>query len=550
MHNGRARRIAPAAIALFILVAGTAALGGGPAARANASSRQAFATPIQHVVVILEENRSFDNYFGAFPGLGTSCGAAHVACGINTAVCLPDPANATCVHPYLMRNSGNSNYVHDLPHDANSEITDVDGGKMDGFITAEQKRCGCKLSEAMAYFDGKDVPVFWRYAKNYALQDNFFEPVIGWSFPAHLFMLSEWSATCTSQTDPMSCSSAPNPYVPRAWSKTWPGLTLPWTDMTWLLHKNGVSWAYYVANGTEPDCDPTGCTQASQDPGTPSWWNPLPWFLDVQQDGQLGNIRGVSSLFSDLSSGSLPNVSWIVPNNVQSGHPPKGTNPASEAYVVSLINAIEASSAWKSTAILLAWDDWGGEYDHVRPPTVDGLGFGLRVPSILISPYAKKGYIDNAVQTFDTYNKFIENNFLNRERLDPATDQRPDSRPSVRESNPILGGLTNDLDFTQSPAAPILFPTLSLPSSITPGAAVTVSGAHFAPGDTVQIMVNCGAPDCNQGTVVKQVQASATNGTFTTTFTAPSTLAAGTDYVSAEGTDALTYFAVNSTTVS
>jgi phospholipase C len=109
---------------------------------------------------------------------------------------------------------------------------------------------------------------------------------------------------------------------------------------------------------------------------------------------------------------------------------------------------------WNSTAIFLTWDDWGGFYDHVRPPVVDGAGYGIRVPSIVISPYARKGYIDHQILSFDAINKFIEDDFLHGERLDPADDGRPDPRPDVRENASVLGSLTADFDFTRSPRPP------------------------------------------------------------------------------------------------
>jgi phospholipase C len=113
---------------------------------------------------------------------------------------------------------------------------------------------------------------------------------------------------------------------------------------------------------------------------------------------------------------------------------------------------------WKSTAIFLAWDDWGGFYDHVVPPAVDRYGYGLRVPSLVISPYARKGFIDHQVLSFDAYNKFIEDDFLNGQRLDPATDGRPDPRPDVRENAPLLGNLIDDFNFNQKPRRPVLLP--------------------------------------------------------------------------------------------
>ena len=128
------------------------------------------------------------------------------------------------------------------------------------------------------------------------------------------------------------------------------------------------------------------------------------------------------------------------------------------------------SPDWSSSAIFLAWDDWGGFYDHVAPPTVDANGYGPRVPALVISPYAKHGYIDHQVLSFDAINKFIEDDFLGGARLDPRTDGRPDPRPDVREDEPILGNLEADFDFDQPPRPPVLLPLHPPPGpASTPG---------------------------------------------------------------------------------
>jgi phospholipase C len=116
------------------------------------------------------------------------------------------------------------------------------------------------------------------------------------------------------------------------------------------------------------------------------------------------------------------------------------------------------SPDWDSTAIFLAWDDWGGFYDHVKPPTVDAQGYGLRVPALVISPYARRGFIDHQTLSFDAYLKFIEDDFLHGQRLDPKTDGRPDPRPDVRENASILGNLARDFDFARAPRPPLLLP--------------------------------------------------------------------------------------------
>jgi phospholipase C len=165
----------------------------------------------------------------------------------------------------------------------------------------------------------------------------------------------------------------------------------------------------------------------------------------------------MKNLFKLAKRGTLPSVSWVVPSQRVSEHPP-GLITAGQTFVTSIVDAIMRSKDWRSTAIFLAWDDWGGFYDHVVPPKVDVNGYGLRVPGLVISPYARRGYIDHQTLSFDAYAKFIEDDFLSSSRLDPATDGRPDPRPTVRENVPILGNLASDFDFHQKPRPPLLLP--------------------------------------------------------------------------------------------
>jgi phospholipase C len=231
-----------------------------------------------------------------------------------------------------------------------------------------------------------------------------------------------------------------------------------WTDLTYLLHKYGVSWRYYVFKGKEPDCREDGeifCTSHQQAAKTPGIWNPLPWFETVRQDHQLKNITSVTHFFEAARSGTLPKVSWIIPNDRVSEHPPARIS-AGQAWVTSIVNAIMRGPDWRSTAIFITWDDWGGFYDHVVPPVVDRNGYGLRVPGLLISPYARRGYIDHQTLSFDAYLKFIEDRFLRGQRIDPTTDGRPDPRPDVRENEPLLGNLAYEFNFRQKPRPPML----------------------------------------------------------------------------------------------
>lgn len=503
---------------------------------------------IKHVVIIMQENRSFDSYFGTFPGAD----GIPMKNGVPT-VCVPNPASGNCQKPYLDNTDKNAGG----PHGQTNAAADIDGGKMDGFIVqAEKSMKGCAADspdcgggqgvDVMGYHNATSIPNYWTYAKDFVLDDHLFESNASWSLPEHLFLVSEWSAKCSKAGDPQSCVNAlQSPGNPpdqasasgiigkcRNGSKTAAcqkalkkdgidqqleqqlqslikqncqlepayqsttdsynsltftmceraiqSATIPdklkqsltkadnslappdyaWTDLTYLLHKQNVSWGYYVMNGTEPDCEDDSdvtCASVPQNAHTPGIWNPLPYFTTVQQDGQLQDIQSLNNFYTAAKNGSLPAVSWITPAGVVSEHPPALVSRG-QGYVTGLVNSVMKSPDWNSTAIFLCWDDWGGFYDHVKPPVVDQNGYGLRVPSIVISPYAKQGYIDHQTLSQDAYVKFIEDDFLGGERLDPQTDGRPDPRPDVRENNSLLGNLENDFDFNQKPRKPVILP--------------------------------------------------------------------------------------------
>jgi phospholipase C len=467
--------------------AGLAGAGAGEAAGAPVSpTASPAAGKIQHVVIIMQENRSFDSYFGSYPGAN----GIPMSNGVPT-VCVPDPATGKCVKPFhdpFDRNQGG-------PHGAASATADVDGGKMDGFISqAEHAKqtcgdpndpaCGGGSTDVMGYHDQREIPNYWAYAQNFVLQDRMFEPNASWSLPEHLFMVSEWSALCTS-ADPFSCVNALDaPGLPPDFNnngKPRPAPFYAWTDLTWLLHKNNVSWAYYVMSGTQPDTaddEEMATPTAVQNPKTPGIWNPLPFFTTVQNDGELGNIQDLSQFYAAAQNGTLPAVSWICPAGRFSEHPAALVSEG-QNYVTGLINAIMQGPDWNTTAIFLAWDDWGGFYDHVVPPVVDQNGYGLRVPGLVISPYAKQGYIDHQTLSFDAYVKFIEDLFLGGQRLDPASDGRPDPRPTVRENAGALGDLMNDFDFSQTPRPPLILPAGPIEACTADDITLCLQGTRF-----------------------------------------------------------------------
>jgi phospholipase C len=473
---------------------------------------------IRHVVVIMQENRSFDSYFGTFPG----------ADGLprrrgRFTVCVPDPRLGVCQRPYHDPHQINGGG----PHGGGSFYRDRAAGTNRGFIASAERPSGrgcgrrvfvCRPSspaDVMGYHDAREIPNYWRWARDYVLQDHLFQPDASWSLPSHLFMVSEWSARCSRPGVAASCVNdevlggfhtkaiagptaataaqtrrelvraapclfahgvphgtgpLPDVHSPRlaAAIAACPGLLPPplaealisrvnyaWTDLTWLLHAHHVSWRYFVAPGRSPDCvdGDVSCHPRHQSAGTPDIWNPLPSFTTVRLDHQVHNVSGVHRFLRDARYGTLPAVSWVVPDQRHSEHPP-ATPAAGERYVTRLVDAVMRGRNWRSTAIFLTWDDWGGFYDHVSPPRIDRNGYGFRVPGIVISPFARRGFIDHQRLSFDAINRFIEDDFLGSARLDPRTDGRPDPRPTVRENARGLGDLVRDYNFSQAPRRP------------------------------------------------------------------------------------------------
>jgi phospholipase C len=424
---------------------------------------------IDHIIFIVQENRSFDEYFGTFPGAN----GIPMTGGVPS-VCMPDPAGG-CDRPYHDTNLVDQGG----PHGQAGSIIDINGGKMDGFVRSLRIiGNGCEhhpteppcpqatngpqgQPDVMGYHTAKEIPNYWAYAKHYTLQDRMFAPVDSWTLPSHLYLVSGWSATCPNLTDAMSCRSDlkyPGGQYAGKWKIWTPAFGGPrpyvWGDITWLLYRHGVSWAYFVGPGTciAPPCGKVAGVE------TAPVQNPLPGFQSVKVTGQLDNIRPNNEFFAAARGGDLPSVSWVMPVTDRGEHPPDSI-AAGMSWVTSIVNAVMQGprDQWLHTAIYLTWDDWGGFYDHVKPPVVDQNGWGLRVPGILISPFAKQG-IDSQLLSFDAYLKLVEDRFLRSDRIDPKTDGWPDSRPTVRENVPILGDLAKEFDFSQKPIPPLILP--------------------------------------------------------------------------------------------
>jgi phospholipase C len=428
-------------------------------------------TKIKHVIIVTQQDRSFDSYFGTYPGAD----GIPMKNGVPT-VCLPSPGSE-CSRPFHDTADNNSGG----PQTRSDALADIDGGKMDGFVRQRSlATTACRVTydpacvpggktDVMGYHTAAEIPNYWTYAKDFVLDDHMFAPVRSWSLPASLYGMSAWSARCTTRRAISCVNNVDGPYsitrfnhaVKKRLSGGKAYTNVSWTDITWLLFSHNVSWRSYIETGVEPDCTKDAyeaCHQPQVNAQTPGIWNTLALATDVQHDHQLRNIGDLQSYFTAAKTGTLPAVSWVTPSGTTSEHPPASVHRG-QAHVTSVINAAMKGPDWDSTAIFLVWDDWGGFYDNVAPPAADLNGFGPRVPALVISPYAKRGYIDHQVLSSDAYLKFIEDDFLGGARLDPSTDGRPDGRPNVREDSALLGNLVEDFDFSQKPRPPVLLDT-------------------------------------------------------------------------------------------
>jgi phospholipase C len=419
---------------------------------------------IEHVVFIVQENRSFDHYFGTFPGAD-----GIPMRGGEPTVCNPDPVLGECVPPY----HDETLVDHGGPHGHYHSHVAVNDGAMDGFIDVlvagpgdcadDRSLAACHgmlgpqgQPDVMGYHTDREIPNYWRYAEEFVLQDRMFAPADSWTLPSHLFLVSAWAASCSDPRDPMSCES----------DLELEGVTdlqrrgehppiYAWTDITYLLTEAGVSWAYYV--GDDTCLNPDQFCNKIRDEGTPPAQNPLPSFTTVHEQDTFDRIQTHGDFYDAVEDRTLPTVTWMMPSGLDSEHPGNGAPVTKgQRHVTEVINAIASSPLWYRTAIFLTWDDWGGFYDHVEPPRVDENGYGIRVPAMMISAWAKGGTIDSQTLSFDAYLKLIEDLYLDGSRLDPETMSRPDSRPTVREDVRILGDLREEFDFEQDPIPPLI----------------------------------------------------------------------------------------------
>jgi phospholipase C len=364
-------------------------------------------TPIRHVISILQENHTYDNYFGTYPH----------GDGLPGRVCMPvDPKRpkGACVKPFHI--GDNDVLPSDLDHSSATAKLQYAGGRLNGFIHALNLR-NQDGRLAMGYRDGRDLPYYWNLADEYVLFDRFFSSTAAGSFLNHVYWVAASGGAGYDRSPPGGLGKLPTIFD--------------------RLEERGVSWKFYVQN-YEPQLTFRTMSKFPGNRAAQVVWVPLLNYARYVDNPRLfRHIVPLDQYFDDLRRGTLPAVSYIAPSG-PSEHPPSNLE-SGQAFVRTLVNALIESPAWPSAAFLLAYDDWGGWYDHVRPPQVDEHGYGFRVPALLISPYAKRGVVNHTQLDFTSLLKFIEQNW----RLRPLTARD-------RAANSIASGL----DFTQPAREP------------------------------------------------------------------------------------------------
>ncbi len=362
---------------------------------------------------LIKENRTYDHMFGTFPG------GNGVTVGMDQGV----------ERPLVRGTDGRT--PGDIPHCYQCALAAWNDGAMDGFDQGEHG------DWAYTQLRKNQLPNYWHWAKEFVLFDNFFASAHGPSFPNHLYSIAATSGGAhdnprripgvTHGSNTFGCDAPPEQLVEVEDSEGRIKKVHPCFDFQTegdLLNRAGIPWAYYAASE-----DQRGYIWSAYSAIRRYRENPDKWQR---------HMFPVDNVVQDILANKLPPVTWVTPRFEVSEHPEYNFCHG-ENWSTKVINAIMRSDMWESTAIFLTWDDYGGFYDHVAPPQVDGFGFGIRVPTIVISPYAKEGAISGELGEFSSVLRFIEDNW----GLNQLT--RRD-----REATPMLSAF----DFDQEPREP------------------------------------------------------------------------------------------------
>jgi phospholipase C len=391
-----------------LLIAGCS--GGALVQTDQLAHRTQLQSHIQHIVVIVQENRSFDNLFHGFPGADTATS------GLMNGQVVPLSPNPLETGP-------------DLDHTHPGWWADWDNGKNDGF--AHSSSVSSSPSYPYSYVPRSEIQAYWSLASQYVLADRMFQSNTGPSFVAHQYIIAGQSDDADEVPDSGSaawgCDSTPGTTVsligPNGTDLPGPFPCFNYQTIGDLLDNAHVSWKYYAPS----DGQDTGYIWSAFDAIKHIRYGP-DWAGDV--------ISPETQVLDDIENGHLAQVSWVVPTWANSDHPGNNSNTGPD-WVASIVNEIGASPYWKNTVIFITWDDWGGWYDHVPPPQIDEMGLGFRVPLIVVSPYARHGYVSHKEHEFGSILHFTEERF---------------GLPSLNTRDAISDDLSDCFDFS-SPAA-------------------------------------------------------------------------------------------------
>jgi len=453
-------------------------------------------TPIKHVVFIVKENRSFDEMFGTFPGA--------------------NGASSCQVSDGKIINLGHTpNRVRSMGHGWGDAHVAVDNGQMDRFdkVSAGNWK-GDYMSCSQLW--QQDIPNYFTYAQKFVLADNLFSSAETGSFPNHLFTVAAKSGPVESEgwavinsppsSDAWGCDSPKDTLAETMTTSGKLGYIYPcftYPNLADEMQAAGVSWRFYA-----PSRSQSGYV-----------WSTLDAFSDIRNSGLWKtNVVGFDQFVTDAQKGKLPQVSWLVTTNPNSEHPSADTCTG-ENWTVQQINAIMKGPNWDSTAIFLVWDDFGGFYDHVPPPQIDAYGLGIRVPMLVISPYAVAGTISHTQYELSSILKFIEDNW----GLPPLSQHDKNANdpwdPSCTPGQCVF-------DFNQNPLPPLILKTRQCP----PPGPIGVLRPYIIPFGDVKVGTKAMKSMSlkNEGTAaLSTIGITVTRGPFSETNNCPSSLRPG-----------------------
>ena len=406
-------------------------------------------TPIQHIIVVMQQNHTFDNYFGTYPGSE----------GIPPDTCLPssfsvsENTNTSCVSPFVIGNYP----INDLSHTDAVFKAQYNDGQMDGFVAALNDRHQ-DGTLSMGHYDETTLAYYWNLADEYVLFDRYFISAHNGSIMNRMYWVSGSPGNGINRIPDTGFEDIPTIFD--------------------ALQERGISWKFYVRN-YDPNLSYRSLKELDYLPPQIQWLPLLSMdrFLD---DPELSSrIVDLNEYYTDLENNTLPAVSYVL--LLGATEHPIADITLGERAVRTMIQTLMQSESWKSSAFLLTYDDWGGWYDHVPPPQVDEYGYGFRVPTLLVSPYARRGFVDHTQLDHTSMLKYIETNW---------------GIPPLAERDANANNFLSAFDFSSPPRSPVFIPgTRLVPKSgveprhvviyITYGTAMLFASIIFVRASTI-----------------------------------------------------------------